>query len=114
MTSPYRFISGYRIMWMMVMFDLPTKTKAERKEYTRFRNFLLDKGFDMTQYSVYFRLVSSKERVKRFERKIANQLPKAGNIQVITITDRQYQDIKAYYGEQVDNSHKNKGQLLLF
>ena len=113
MVGPYQFFSRYRIMWMMVMFDLPTATKAERKEYTRFRNYLLDKGFDMTQYSVYFRLVSSKERVKRFEKKIANQLPKAGNVQIITITDRQYEEIKAYYGDYPENTKKSD-QLLLF
>ena len=100
-------------MWMMVMFDLPTTTKKERKDYTRFRNYLLDNGFDMTQYSVYFRLVSSKERVQRFEKKIANQIPDAGNVQIITITDRQYQDIKAYYGESLQINEENR-QLQLF
>ena len=100
-------------MWMMVMFDLPTTSKKQRKEYTRFRNYLLDKGFDMTQYSVYFRLVSSKERVARFEKKIANQLPKSGNVQIITITDKQYENIKAYYGDAPESS-KNIDQLQLF
>ena len=42
--QPAHFLSGYRLMWMMVMFDLPVTDKAARKEYTRFRNFLLDNG----------------------------------------------------------------------
>jgi len=111
--SPVRFVSGYRFMWMMVMFDLPTLTKADRKEYTRFRNYLLDCGFDMSQYSVYFRLVSSKERVERFEDKIADQLPEAGKVQIITITDKQYENIKAYYGNDPKISKKTD-QLHLF
>ncbi len=81
------------------MFDLPVVTKADRKEYTRFRNYLLDNGFDMSQFSVYERLVSSKDRVKKFERKITHQLPKNGKVQLITITDKQYQNIKSYYGQ---------------
>lgn len=111
--SPIRFISGYKFMWMMVMFDLPTLTKTDRKEYSRFRNYLLDCGFDMSQYSVYFRLVSSKERVERFESKIANQLPDAGKVQIITITDKQYENIKAYYGNSSEIIKKTE-QLHLF
>ena len=111
--SPIHFINGYRLMWMMVMFDLPVLTRADRKEYTRFRNYLLDCGFDMTQFSVYLRLVSSKERVARFEKKIANQLPENGKVQIITITDKQYENIKAYYGHSPEIQKKND-QLQLF
>jgi CRISPR-associated protein Cas2 len=35
-------LSGYRLMWVMVLFDLPVMTKAERKAATKFRHFLLD------------------------------------------------------------------------
>ncbi|MES9970609.1 MAG: CRISPR-associated endonuclease Cas2 [Candidatus Thiodiazotropha sp.] len=111
--SPMHFINGYRLMWMMVMFDLPVVTRADRKEYTRFRNYLLDCGFDMTQFSVYLRLVSSKERVNRFEKKIADQLPENGKVQIVTITDKQYENIKAYYGHS-PQIQKKSDQLQLF
>ncbi|PIE04779.1 MAG: CRISPR-associated endonuclease Cas2 [Spirochaetales bacterium] len=100
-------------MWMIVMFDLPVVTKADRKEYTRFRNHLLDNGFDMSQFSVYERLVSSKDRVKQFERRIAAELPKNGKVQIITITDKQYQNIKSYYGQSQFTPDK-PDQLHLF
>lgn len=100
-------------MWMMVMFDLPVTDKAARKEYTRFRNFLLDNGFSMTQFSVYFRLVSSKNRVQRFERLIANELPKQGRVQILTITDKQYENIKSYNGYDPKIQRK-PSQLQLF
>ena len=32
-------------MWVIVLFDLPTKTKVERQRYTEFRKFLLEDGF---------------------------------------------------------------------
>ncbi|GAB1262662.1 CRISPR-associated endonuclease Cas2 [Aurantivibrio plasticivorans] len=111
--SSVHFLNGYRLMWMMVMFDLPVVTREDRKEYTRFRNYLLDCGFDMSQYSVYFRLVSSKERVETFERKIENQLPDQGRVQIITITDKQYENIKAFYGGSPE-SLKKVDQLQLF
>ena len=105
--------SGYRLMWMIVMFDLPVADQPERKEYTRFRNFLLDSGFSMAQFSVYFRLVSSKDRKERFERRIAEKLPKLGKVQILTITDKQYENIKFYEGHEL-HSYKKPDQLQLF
>lgn len=108
-----RFLNGYRLMWMIVMFDLPVISKEDRKEYTRFRNYLMDCGFDMSQYSVYFRLVSSGERVASFERKISDQLPDNGKVQIITITDKQYENIKAFHGGEAESFQK-VDQLQLF
>jgi len=100
-------------MWMIVMFDLPIVTRRDRKEYRRFRHYLLDSGFSMLQYSVYLRLVSSKERVIRFEEKIADQLPEYGKVQIITITDKQYETIKGFYGKRREKNEKND-QFQLF
>lgn len=108
-----RCLTGYRFMWMMVMFDLPVVTKADRKEYSRFRNYLLDNGFSMTQYSVYQRLLSSKERVKSFERRIACELPNQGKVHILTITDKQYENIKTYNGYDPEFRQK-PDQLHLF
>ena len=48
-------INGYRCMWVIVLFDLPTETKRARKEYAQFRKKLLENGFVKMQYSVYLR-----------------------------------------------------------
>lgn len=45
-------LSGYRLMWMIVLFDLPVLTKRERKDANKFRKFLQDEGFDRCQLSV--------------------------------------------------------------
>ena len=70
-------LSGYRMMWLYVMFDLPVGTKAERKAATRFRQSLLDDGFEMAQFSVYLRFAESKEKaevhIKRNPRGVARQ-----------------------------------------
>ena len=55
-------LSGYRLMWMMVLFDLPVLTKRERKDASDFRKFLLDQGFEMCQLSVYMRFCAGKEQ----------------------------------------------------
>ena len=41
------YLSGYRLVWLMVLFDLPVVEKAERNQATRFRKDLLDRGFEM-------------------------------------------------------------------
>lgn len=37
----------YRIMRLMIMFDLPVETSEERKEYRKFRKNLINEGFIM-------------------------------------------------------------------
>ena len=38
-------INEYRIMWLLVFFDLPTDTKKDRKAYATFRKQLINDGF---------------------------------------------------------------------
>lgn len=44
-------LNAYRIMWTIVLYDLPTDTKKERKAAARFRKELLQDGFSMFQFS---------------------------------------------------------------
>ena len=62
--------SKYKAMWLLAMFDLPTKTRRSRQRYAKFRKNLLDEGFHMMQYSVYSRYCDSSAKANRFRRKI--------------------------------------------
>ena len=44
-------------MRMLVFFDLPTETSSDRRNYRRFRRFLVKNGFLMMQESVYCKLL---------------------------------------------------------
>src|SRR3546814_3979615 len=55
------YLSGYRLMWIFVMFDLPVGTKKQMHDATKFREFLLDQGFEMSQFSVYARFCNGKD-----------------------------------------------------
>ena len=59
-----------KYMWMMVMFDLPTDTAYERKQATKFRKFLLDAGFEMSQYSVYLRFTGTRENSQKYVKRV--------------------------------------------
>lgn len=107
------WLSGYEILWVLVMFDLPVVEKSDRKAAIKFRNFLLDQGFAMAQFSVYYRMVSGKDRGQSLENKIQFNLPEFGSVQVLSITDKQYENIKVFKGKKRDNTGNNE-QLLLF
>lgn len=108
------FLSGYRIMWMLVLFDLPVTDKQERKDATGFRNFLLGEGFQMSQYSVYYRVLSGKEAVEAYTKRIRQNLPVHGKVDIITITDKQYENIVSFNGREEKNKNKCHQQYLVF
>lgn len=114
MSTAAVFLSGYRIMWILVMFDLPTDTKPQRKAATDFRNFLLDEGFERSQFSVYARFVSGKEGFLARVRRIEQNLPDKGDVQILNFTDRQYRDIVHFSDQGRRSPRKNPEQLALF
>ncbi len=96
------------------MFDLPTDTKKQRQNAGAFRNFLLDEGFERSQFSVYARFVNGKEayatRVSRIER----NLPESGDVQILNFTDRQYRDIIHFSDQGRRKARENPKQLVMF
>ena len=114
MTLRRACLSGYRMMWLYVMFDLPVGTRAERKAATRFRQFLLDHGFEMAQFSVYLRFAESKEAAQTHIDRIGNSLPKWGKVHIVTITDKQYANAHVFVGGNRERGTRNPDQLVLF
>ena len=102
-------------MWIWVLYDLPVLTSAERKRATRFRNDLLDLGFEMVQYSVYLRHAWSKEKAEAYARKIGDLVPDPGHVQVLFFTDKQYALSQVFHGKRKSKAHSEKPiQLVLF
>jgi CRISPR-associated protein Cas2 len=107
-------LSGYRLMWIFVMFDLPVATKGERHAATRFRNYLLDEGYEKSQFSVYARFCNGKEQFEAYMRRLELELPEKGEIHVLSFTDRQYENIVRYAGQRRRTARRNPDQLALF
>ena len=107
-------LSGYRLMWMMVIFDLPVKTKRERRAATQFRKFLLDQGFEMCQFSVYLRFCAGKEQTAVYTRRVQQSLPGTGAVQVLFFTDKQYENIVSFQGPRRLPRNRNPEQFALF
>ena len=100
-------------MWMLVLFDLPVIEKEERKAATDFRNFLLDNGFSMVQYSIYTKLFSGKDSCEKYYKLISKNLPENGKVDILTITDKQYGNIITYNSGK-KTQKKQPEQYLLF
>ena len=83
-------ITAYTMGWLMVMFDLPVTSKRERKAASDFRNFLLDEGFLMMQYSVYVRSCPNFEYRDKHLARLEPQVPTGGNVRILYITDKQW------------------------
>jgi len=110
-------MSAFRIMWLMLMFDLPTKTKKQKKRYHWFHDELEKEGYTMLQYSVYGKIFSSvesanlgKKRIKDFVKKNI----KNGNIRLLMFTDKQFSAMDIIIGEKSLEEKNEPEQLLLF
>lgn len=87
-------------MWIITMFDLPTVTERERRDYARFRKKLINDGFTMLQYSVYARHCASAENIVVHSRRITSAIPDAGEVRLLKLTDKQFGRMEVYYGKK--------------
>jgi len=102
------------MMWLYVMFDLPVGTKAERSRATKFREHLLDEGFEMAQFPVYLRHCDSKESAEVHVERVRLALPRSGKVQMLMITDKQFANAKIFTGTKREHASGNPSQLALF
>jgi len=107
-------LSEYRIMWVLVLFDLPTETKKEKKAYSDFRKKLINDGFTMFQFSIYLRHCASRENSEVHIQRVKNSLPEFGNIGILCITDKQFGQMELYQGKKVKEISTPCQQLELF
>ena len=99
-------------MWIIALFDLPVVMKAERKKASKFRNYLLDLGFEMVQFSVYMKHCAGKEQAEVIQNRIKVEVPNYGNVKLLQITDKQFGAI-LHLGRHSKRSI-NTDQLVLF
>jgi len=101
-------------MWVLVLFDLPTETKKERKAAARFRKDIIQDGFTMFQFSIYLRHCNSRENSEVHIKRVKNQLPDKGHVGIMCITDKQFGDIELFYGRNESVRPDTPQQLELF
>lgn len=107
-------LSEYRIMWILVFFDLPTESRKDIKAYALFRKSLIKDGFTMYQESVYVRNCGSMENCNVHVKRVTAILPQKGSVSIMCITDKQFGDIKMFYGAKEQPPQAPGQQLELF
>ena len=106
--------SEYRIMWVLVFFDLPTETKKDKREYALFRKRLQMDGFSMFQFSIYVRHCASMDNAVVHIKRVKSFLPKFGHVAVMCITDKQFGEIEIFYCRKPEQQKGCTQQLELF
>ncbi len=90
-------------MRIMVMFDLPVVTAADRREYTRFRKFLIKSGFMMMQESVYCKLAPNSNAGDSLINQVRKNKPPEGLVQVLKVTEKQYSNMEFIVGHSTSD-----------
>ena len=107
-------INQYRAMWVMVLFDLPTETKKDRRNYRQFVKGLEIDGFSMFQFSIYLRHCPSRENAEVHKLRVKKLLPPKGHIGIIHITDKQFGMMELFIGQDKETLPQISQQLELF
>jgi CRISPR-associated protein Cas2 len=101
-------------MWVVLFFDMPTETKADKRQYTVFRRKLLKSGFHMFQFSIYVRHCMSSENAKKHMKNVKSYLPPKGHIVMMSITDKQFGDMEVFFGPKAVKLPPANAQLEMF
>ncbi|HOL70362.1 MAG TPA: CRISPR-associated endonuclease Cas2 [Bryobacteraceae bacterium] len=89
-------ISGYRVMWLFVLFDLPVKSREQRQQYAHFRKEILSRGFTQLQLSVYAKHLPSEQAADSLKTHIVRALPPGGQVRLLLVTDHQFGKMEVY------------------
>ena len=103
----------YQVMRVICMFDLPMDTAKEKRIYQLFRKGLIKEGFVMMQYSVYVRTCPTREYAKRLEKRVEGIAPEKGNVRLLTVTEKQYTDMKIIVGSKTTTERTIGSERLL-
>lgn len=95
------------------MFDIPTKTKKDQKHASKFRNDLTKLGFFMMQFSVYMRICKGLSSAKSSINAIKRHLPPYGNVRVLIITEKQFDNMEILLGGASFNERINSDKSLV-
>lgn len=104
---------SYRFMRVVVFFDLPVITAANRKDYYLFRKYLLKSGFMMVQESVYCKLAQNSTMADSIVENLKKNKPKAGLVQVLRVTEKQYSKMDFIVGSRKSDVIDSDERLII-
>ena len=100
-------------MRLLLMFDLPVITIEDKKNYSKFRNNLIDDGFIMIQYSIYVRICKNQDDLFKHINRVKSFAPPKGNIRLLQITEKQYEQMIMLRGTKNDDEKYTNDSLII-
>ena len=101
-------------MRLLIMFDLPVQTPKNRRDYRKFRAYLITSGFLMMQESIYCKLCANQNAADTILKGIRQNKPPDGLVQALLITEKQYSKIEMIVGiKQFDVINSEDGDVYL-
>lgn len=90
----------YETVKVLCFFDLPVENNSQKRRYRTFRKSLIENGFEMLQYSVYVRTCPNRSYAKKYFEKLKKSSPPEGNIRLLMVTEKQFEDVILIVGEK--------------
>ena len=100
-------------MRTIVFFDLPVLYSADRKNYRKFKKYLIKEGFIMLQNSVYSKLCLNSQQADLLIQRIKKNSPKKGIIQVLKLTENQYSQIEYIIGNSNTKVESSEDSIIV-
>jgi len=100
-------------MRTIVFFDLPNIYAKDKRNYLKFRKYLINEGFIMMQESVYSKIILNSQQSELLTERLKKNAPKKGLIQVLTITEKQYSEIEYIIGESNTKIVNSEDRLIV-
>ena len=100
-------------MRLLLMFDMPTLTPTDRRNYRQFRKFLISEGFLMHQYSIYTKILLNDTAAGAMINRLEKNVPAKGHITLLKVTEKQFSKMIYLHGER-NKSVANTDSRLIF
>ncbi len=100
-------------MRVIVFFDLPTLTLQDKREYSKFRKYLVKSGFIMLQESVYCKLALNSTVSDAIMQGIRNNKPLNGIVQMLVLTEKQFSKMEMITGDYKSNVLDTSERLVI-
>ena len=91
-------INGWRVMWIIAVYDCPMTDAEARHDYAVFRTELLRENFIQMQNSLYVRHFPSMASAEAVISRLRLDIPKGAQVAFFLVTDKQYALTREFFG----------------
>ena len=99
---------------LVVLVDMPTNTRHERKVAREFKEWLFKDGFSELQLGVFTRVADGRTNARMHEERLRAHQPETGPVRLFTMTERQFATGALIAGEESAQECEIGSQLDIF